>query len=64
MAVRRQRRHRLPLAPPPGLADPAPPPGRAQVELLLELAGLVAAGQFLLKVVFAEDREKTLTEIK
>lgn len=36
----------------------------SQVELLLELAGLVAAGQFLLKVVFAEDREKTLTEIK
>lgn len=35
-----------------------------QVELLLELAGLLAAGQFLLKVVFADEREKTLTEIK
>lgn len=36
----------------------------SQVELLLEVAGLVAVGQFLLKVVFAEDREKTLTTIK
>ncbi|KAL4433287.1 hypothetical protein ABPG77_003335 [Micractinium sp. CCAP 211/92] len=35
-----------------------------QLELLFELAGILAAGQFLLKVVFAEDREKTLTELK
>lgn len=34
------------------------------MELLLEVAGLLAAGQFLLKVLFAEDREKTLTELK
>jgi hypothetical protein len=32
--------------------------------VLLELAGLLAAGQFLLRVVFADEREKTLTEIK
>lgn len=35
-----------------------------EIEIILELAGLVAAGQFLLKLVFAEEREKTLTEIK
>lgn len=35
-----------------------------QLELLFELAGILAAGQFLLKVAFAEDREKTLTELK
>ncbi|PSC70410.1 rhodanese-like domain-containing chloroplastic [Micractinium conductrix] len=35
-----------------------------QLEILFELAGVLAAGQFLLKVAFAEDREKTLTEIK
>ena len=42
------------------LPSSAPP----QLEILFELAGVLAAGQFLLKVAFAEDREKTLTEIK
>jgi chitinase domain-containing protein 1 len=35
-----------------------------EVEVVLELAGLFAAGNFLLKLVFAEEREKTLGEIK
>ena len=35
-----------------------------EVEVVLELAGLYAAGNFLLKLVFAEEREKTLSEIK
>ena len=35
-----------------------------EVEVILELAGLFAAGNFLLKLVFAEEREKTFSEIK
>lgn len=35
-----------------------------EIEVVLELAGLFAAGNFLLKLVFAEEREKTLTDIK
>lgn len=37
---------------------------QAQAELLFEVAGLFAAGQFLVKMLFAEEREKALTEIK
>jgi rhodanese-related sulfurtransferase len=36
----------------------------SQAELLFEVAGLFAAGQFLFKMLFAEEREKALTEIK
>lgn len=35
-----------------------------QLEVLLELAGVIVAGQFALRLLFAEDREKTLTEIR
>lgn len=35
-----------------------------EIEVVLELAGVLAAGNFLLKLVFADEREKTLTEIK
>lgn len=35
-----------------------------EAEVILELAGLVAVGQFLLKLVFADEREKTLSEIR
>ena len=35
-----------------------------EVEVILELAGILAAGNFLLKFVFADEREKTLTEIR
>ena len=35
-----------------------------EIEVVLELAGLFAAGNFLLKLVFADEREKTFTEIK
>jgi chitinase domain-containing protein 1 len=35
-----------------------------EIEVVLELAGLFAAGNFLLKLVFADEREKTLSEIK
>ena len=35
-----------------------------QAELLFEVAGLFAAGQFLFKMMFADEREKALTEIK
>jgi chitinase domain-containing protein 1 len=35
-----------------------------EVDVVLELAGLWAAGNFLLKLVFADEREKTFTEIK
>jgi hypothetical protein len=34
------------------------------VELLLEVAGVVGAGQFFLKLLFADDREKTFTKLK
>lgn len=40
------------------------PVSAAQAELLFEVAGLFAAGQFLFKMMFAEEREKALTEIK
>ena len=45
---------------------PPPPLSRAalQLEALLEVAGVIAAGQFALKMLFAEDREKTFTEIR
>lgn len=36
----------------------------SQAELLFEVAGLFAAGQFLFKMMFADEREKALTEIK
>lgn len=35
-----------------------------EAEVILELAGLVAVGQFLLKLVFADERAKTISEIK
>jgi chitinase domain-containing protein 1 len=35
-----------------------------EIEVVLELAGLFAAGNFFLKLVFADEREKTLGEIK
>ena len=35
-----------------------------EIPVLLEVAGLLAAGQFLLKLVFAEEREQTFTQIK
>lgn len=35
-----------------------------EIDVVLELAGLWAAGNFLLKLVFADEREKTFTEIK
>lgn len=35
-----------------------------EIEVLLELAGLFAAGNFALKLLFADEREKTFTEIK
>jgi rhodanese-related sulfurtransferase len=35
-----------------------------EIEVVLELAGVLAAGNFLLKLVLADEREKTLTEIK
>ncbi|KAG7670810.1 hypothetical protein Ndes2526B_g01435 [Nannochloris sp. 'desiccata'] len=35
-----------------------------EIEVVLELAGLFAAGNFLLKLVFADEREKTFSEIK
>jgi len=35
-----------------------------EIEVVLELAGIFAAGNFLLKLVFADEREKTLSEIK
>lgn len=31
---------------------------------MLEVVGLLAAGQFALKLLFAEEREQTLTEIR
>lgn len=39
-------------------------PRCAALQVLLELVGLVAAGQFALKLLFAEEREQTLTEIR
>lgn len=35
-----------------------------EVEVLLQLVGIVAAGQFAFKLLFAEEREQTLTEIR
>lgn len=35
-----------------------------EIEIVLEIAGLFAAGNFALKLLFADEREKTLTEIK
>lgn len=35
-----------------------------EIEVIIELVGLLALGQFALKFVFAEEREKTMTEIK
>lgn len=35
-----------------------------EIELVIELVGLVALGQFFVKNIFAEEREKTMTEIK
>lgn len=35
-----------------------------EIEVVIELVGLLALGQFALKFVFAEEREKTMTEIK
>lgn len=35
-----------------------------EAEVLLELAGLVAAGNFFVKLIFAEQREKTMSDIK
>ena len=52
---------------PPARTHPPPPSTCApstQVGVLFEVAGVVAAGQFLLKLVFAEERQKTFTTIK
>jgi hypothetical protein len=35
-----------------------------EIEVVLELAGLFAAGNFFLKFVFADEREKTISEFK
>lgn len=43
---------------------PPSTPVPSQAELLFEVAGLFAAGQFLFKMMFADEREKALTEIK